>query len=949
MRFRHVLLVALVLGAAYTTGADAVFGGATLVRGRTGGWTVKDGPSGRKMLHHPAAMACEDHVFDPQLSGWHRIFVTTYREKAGQSWYQAMGKVRLDNLKWRAVFGDRHGIQEREYLAADLTGRKLIFTTLQDRPANFVQVRCVPMSEDEVAEHKADLARPRERELHGINDSDDWFWVYSSRDQMSVYDMIGQHKAVGCNRIYWINGAGALTYETTIERRYPGEKNRPWTQRSAWMAANVPILSSACKYAHEQGLELWAWYRMNNEFGNGYETALNSEFFNTKPQFREKHLNGQLDGGRLSFAYPEVRAYKRAVCCEMIQLGCDGLLLGGLRHPPMLLWADPICGGFAKRFGTDPRKKALSARMMKEFYAYRASFMTTFIEELREDLRRLGRGSTPISLRIAMDGLDQNLRDGFDVETLVQRRLIQELCLHGNYLGNRVYLPYAVPGKMRPYRELVRGTNVRIVGAIDGGITPSATNLLNYARFFHTEGAQGFAIYESDFVFQNPALRTTLPALCQIQRITEPYFSVSSSSTHGALPWQPDFGDEKPHLQLNFPQPTNVTRLQVEALPQLPIQLTVSPDGRSFTPIVSRRTKQGFEAEVGQQAKCMQFSLIGPWTATDPLIRSGRVGLDGGRWVRFGLVRGDRIRIDGIREGQVLSGKAHALAVLAAGASGPVLFYLDNILVRTERAYPFEWFFDTSGFENGPHTLRLEMPDPMALEVPFCEVTFSIENPGKPAAQVQELSGPLLYRARLQQMAPGSIHGQEGWEVLRREPDLTFSKAAAEEMTARVQATSNGRQQLTMLSRGKPEIACVARKQLGRAVGRGALDLAFRLPRPGRKTCMILGEGEELCIVVYLGQQGQLGYQGDRQNGPPLPTPAPLRPAAWNRLRIVWDAATDKTDIYLNDLSTPKGKGLGQRRPLKKGVDSIGFYFWSRQADLLLIEDMRVVALSTPE
>ncbi len=112
---------------------------------------------------------------------------------------------------------------------------------------------------------------------------------------------------------------------------------------------------------------------------------------------------------------------------------------------------------------------------------------------------------------------------------------------------------------------------------------------------------------------------------------------------------------------------------------------------------------------------------------------------------------------------------------------------------------------------------------------------------------------------------------------------------------------------------------------------------------------MILGEGEELCIVVYLGHQGQLGYQGDGQNGPPMPTPAPLRPVAWNRLRVVWDAATDKTDIYLNDFSVPKGKGLGQRRPLKKGVDSIGFYFWPNQADLLLISDMEVVPLPAGE
>ena len=78
---------------------------------------------------------------------------------------------------------------------------------------------------------------------------------------------------------------------------------------------------------------------------------------------------------------------------------------------------------------------------------------------------------------------------------------------------------------------------------------------------------------------------------------------------------------------------------------------------------------------------------------------------------------------------------------------------------------------------------------------------------------------------------------------------------------------------------------------------------------------------------------------------PPLPTPAPLRPGAWNRLRVVWDTSTDKTDLYLNDLTVPKGRSLGPRRPLRKGVDSIGFYFWPRQADALVLREMKVYEL----
>lgn len=917
--------------------ADIVIDAASLARGATGAWCVAEIEGGRHALHHPSSKQCRHHEVTPGLDGWHRIYVTTHRPRGASPWFEAAGKVRLDNLRWRAVFGQRHGLVEDEYLAADMTGRRLVFSTIEDRPAFFVQVRFVPMSPEEVAAERAERERPPERELHGINDADDWFWLYSSRDAMSVFDQIGQHKAVGCNRMYWINGAGALTYESKLERRYPGEKSRPQTMRSAWMTANIPILASACRYAHEQGMQLWAWYRMNNEFGDGYEKALNSEFFNTKPQFREKAKNGQLDGGRLSFAFPEVRAYKRAVCCEMIGLGCDGLLLGALRHPPMLLWADPICDGFRDRHGVDPRTLKPGDPRMQDFYRFRAGFMTTFLRELREDLRRMGCADTPISLRIAIDGLDRNMRDGFDVSTLVAEGLVQELCLHANYLRNRVYEPYTVPERLKPYMELVHGTSVRVFGAIDGGVSTSPRSLISYARFFHGAGAEGFAIYESDTVFIDPALRPTLRRLSRRQTLTAPYFTASSSWHEGLIPWTPDVGDTAPFLQLCFPAPVDIDSVVLDAASDAGCTVAASRDGTSFDELRVSATERVVRAEVHGSVHALKFKPTRPSSLGQPVVAAGELSLADGNTIRFGPVSDSTLRLTSPPDGETVRGSVHALARFEGGDSGTVLFFLDDFLVRTERAAPYEWFFDSRQFDDGEHTLRVQLADRMALTVPTDEITVRIDNGPQAPAREPAWPGVPRYRADFARIPAGSIHGRDGWEVLRRTADMTFLPADAGDILARVERRRAGIGSLDILSRGTPSSAWVVRKRLERPIAKGFLDMTFRMPKPGRKTCLILGEADELCIVVYLAVRGEIGYQGDGQNGPPLPTPSPLLAGRWNRLRVVWDAATDTTDIYVNDTVTPRGTGLGQRRPLKAGVDSAAFYFWPDQADALSI------------
>jgi uncharacterized lipoprotein YddW (UPF0748 family) len=88
-------------------------------------------------------------------------------------------------------------------------------------------------------------------------------------------------------------------------------------------------LASAVKYGHEIGLQIHAWLSVNeDDHGWGWM----SEFSKAHPEFRWVRRDGSRYHSQLSFAFPEVRAYKLALLKELLDhYAIDGIFLDWIR------------------------------------------------------------------------------------------------------------------------------------------------------------------------------------------------------------------------------------------------------------------------------------------------------------------------------------------------------------------------------------------------------------------------------------------------------------------------------------------------------------------------------------------------------------------------------------------------------------------------------------------
>jgi hypothetical protein len=173
-----------------------------------------------------------------------------------------------------------------------------------------------------------------------------------------VRHMLDACKAAGWSRVLWrVADAGQATYASklmtpglktdkdnifdaqTDEGRAAVQKLLPnltaeykakvLTQMAAIDYSTFDSLAYAVKYGHEIGLQIHAWLSVNeDDHGWGWM----SEFTKAHPEFRWVRQDGSRYHSQLSFAFPEVRAYKLALLKELLDgYAIDGLFLDWIR------------------------------------------------------------------------------------------------------------------------------------------------------------------------------------------------------------------------------------------------------------------------------------------------------------------------------------------------------------------------------------------------------------------------------------------------------------------------------------------------------------------------------------------------------------------------------------------------------------------------------------------
>jgi uncharacterized lipoprotein YddW (UPF0748 family) len=295
--------------------------------------------------------------------------------------------------------------------------------------------------------------------------------------EAGVRHMLDVCKATGWSHVYWrVFDAGVSTYRSKLLR--PGDKPEPdnyfaptndadlatrqkfsplTPERAAEIIqklaaidyAKFDSLAAAIEYGHKIGLKIHAWASINeDDHGWGWP----SEFTKAHPEFRWVRRDGRTYHSQLSFAFPEVRAYKLALIDELTKnYDLDGLFLdwirtGDVRDNPQTDAAgiadsgyeQPNIDAFKEEYGVDPHEVPNDD---ERWVRTRAKPQTEFMRDVRARINR-HRRPLPITVMVAhpwhyrglMDPIAGNLNGLLlDVATWADEGLIDAAIPAGYY------------------------------------------------------------------------------------------------------------------------------------------------------------------------------------------------------------------------------------------------------------------------------------------------------------------------------------------------------------------------------------------------------------------------------------------------------------------------------------------------------------------------------------
>jgi len=163
----------------------------------------------------------------------------------------------------------------------------------------------------------------------------DWFNAWGSFGKPSVYRILDQCRQAGIRRVYWRTFLGARAhYHSRLEPvaygaegiERPGNEGR---DRLAYDLREWDPLGDAVSVARELGLQLSAWSTFYEET---HVQLVTTRFAAEHPEFWWMSREGRQRPSKLSFAYPEVHAYKLALLQEQAAYGVDDVCLDFFRE-----------------------------------------------------------------------------------------------------------------------------------------------------------------------------------------------------------------------------------------------------------------------------------------------------------------------------------------------------------------------------------------------------------------------------------------------------------------------------------------------------------------------------------------------------------------------------------------------------------------------------------------
>jgi hypothetical protein len=210
----------------------------------------------------------------------------------------------------------------------------------------------------------------------------------------------------------------------------------------------LDIVAHACR---TNRILCYASMRMNGDYApsakdDSLSRQFNSDFWRAHPEFRVRGPKGE-DRTKLSYAYPEVRAFKLAILRDAATRDIDGINLDFLRHPPFFGFEEPLVKLFQEKHGVDPRPLPVTD---PRWGPIRAEFMTTFLRDTRKILDAAGeKHGRRLGLSARIDHREYAVL-GCDIATWLKAGLLDYLVVGQRTLGGYEF-------DLAPFVQLARG------------------------------------------------------------------------------------------------------------------------------------------------------------------------------------------------------------------------------------------------------------------------------------------------------------------------------------------------------------------------------------------------------------------------------------------------------------------------------------------------------------
>lgn len=227
-------------------------------------------------------------------------------------------------------------------------------------------------------------------------------------------------------------GADLVNYPSAVGTLFgedgwddPRERNRKSARLIRELVEQgVDVLQLAAQTAHAQDQDFWFYLRPQAWVGEPpFDHAFRSRFFSTHPQYRCRSASGQALG-KLSYAFPEVRAQVNRIVAEALQRGADAIGIALVRAMPLLRYEEPVLQRFDDLYGTDARDVDDSDPRLRSVWA---EFVREWLVELRALLDQAGpdrQGVRRSLFLISGPSPHWYQRFGVDIPSLARDRLI---------------------------------------------------------------------------------------------------------------------------------------------------------------------------------------------------------------------------------------------------------------------------------------------------------------------------------------------------------------------------------------------------------------------------------------------------------------------------------------------------------------------------------------------